>query len=141
MGNLTCSLMLFAQQSVTQTKPGAEAPPLLSPWWVGLIVMLVLALPFLLGNLIARGIKMKDLASKIGVMLLVTELGLAPFVSQYVLGWLERGQHAKEMTVWEKKQKFRDQITAEGIGELKKKVPGVEVRWESRKNDKAASKP
>lgn len=135
MGNLSHTLILFAQQSVSQAKPGAEEPSLISPWMMGLFVVLILGLPFLLGNLIARWIKMKDMSTKISVILLALILGMSPFVSQYVIGWEEQGRYDEDLSAWKEKQKYRDQISADGIAELKAKakVPGLEVRWQAQK--------
>ena len=126
MGHFTCSLMLFAQQ-FSQTRPPAEDPPMLSPWLMGLIVMAVLGAPFLAGSLIARWLKMKETATKFGVILLAIELGLAPFVSQYGIEALERRQHAKEMAVYEEKQAGSGSLTDEDVAEFKKTRPDVTI--------------
>lgn len=132
MERLTSHLLVLAQ-AAAKGAPQAEEPSLLSPWLVGMIVVVLLGVPFLLGALIARALKMKDLSQKIGVVLLVLFLGLSPFVSQYVVGALEENRYEKELAVWKEKQSARDKITAEGIRGLKDKIPGLNVQFDPQK--------
>jgi len=127
MEYLALNLPLFAQTAGKAAEKAAEEPPLLSPWMTFGLIIVLLGLPFLLGTLFARLLQMKDLGRKIGVILLVVELGLAPFVAQYVIGALEQRQYEQQLAEWKQKQSARDQISPDDIRELKEAVPGVNV--------------
>ena len=130
MGQFTQSLLIFAQQqTVSVPKPGVEEAPLLSPWMMGLIVVVVLGVPFLLGAGIARALKMKELSTKIGVILLALVLGLSPFAKQYVIGALEKRRHEEKVAKYEEKEKYRKQISAGGMSGLKKANSGLQIQW------------
>ncbi|MCA9116296.1 MAG: protein translocase subunit SecD [Planctomycetaceae bacterium] len=59
-------------------------------WFQGLLILfVVLVLPFLLGQLLGRVLRAKDLAGKIGVVLCTAFLGLSPFVWQIGRGLSE----------------------------------------------------
>jgi hypothetical protein len=119
------SMMFILAQAV---KPAEVAEPsLFSPWIIFMFVVLVVALPFVLGTVIARSLKMKDLALKISVVLLAMELGLAPMLSQYVIGSREQSHFAKEDTHWKDKDESRQKISKTQIAEFKSAIPGVEV--------------
>lgn len=119
------SMMFILAQAV---KPVEVAEPsLFSPWIIFMIVVLIIGLPFMLGTLIARSLKMKDLALKISVVLLALELGLAPMLSQYVIGAREQSHFAKEDAHWQDKDESRQKISKTQIAEFKAAIPGVEV--------------
>lgn len=73
---LMMNTLVLAQETLTAAEDDGMAG-----WLVFLIIVAVLALPFVLGNAIASALKLKDLGSRIGVVLLALTLGLAPFVS------------------------------------------------------------
>jgi hypothetical protein len=103
----------------------AEATGILA-WLVFLVVVAVFAVPFGLGSLIARTLKLKDLGFKMGVILLTAVLGLTPFVWQEMQGKLETLQYQDELAAWEAKQEqFR--VTDEGVAKLKKALPGCKI--------------
>ncbi len=138
------SFLLFAQTSTT-TRPAVEEPSLLSPVMVFAIVLLILAVPFGLGSLIARSLKMKDLAMKISVIILATELGLAPFLAEYVRGYLEKRQYNQQLAHWQEKENARKKITESGIeelkSELKKANPQFQIQYQlpDKETEKTAS--
>ena len=52
-----------------------------APWWVTLLVVLgVFVLPFLVAWFVGRGLRMKDVPTRLGVILFLFALGLTPFV-------------------------------------------------------------
>ena len=133
MGNVSVTLPVLAQAAQQGARKVAEEAPLLSPWLTLFLVVLLLGVPFLLGSLIARWLKMKETATKIGVVLLSLELGLAPFISQYVIGALEEQRYEQELTGWQKKEAAREKISSQDIEELVKAVPSLtreNVQWE-----------
>lgn len=134
MDHFSSSLFVLAQ-AAGETAPQAEEPSLFSPWLIGLAVVVLLGLPFLLGTLIAGMLKMKDLSQRISVVLLVLLLGMAPFVSQYVIGSLEQRQYNRELAEWTEKQEAREKITRDGIAGLKEKIPGLNVQFDQQKKD------
>ena len=132
MGQFALSLTTFAQ-TAAQKPAVAEEPSLVSPWMMMVFVVLLIGLPFLLGSLIARWLKMKDVAMRIGVVLLAFELGMSNILWQYVMGYLEHRKYEQQVAVWQERQEARDTITPETIDSLKKAVPQLEVRFEDQK--------
>jgi len=131
MGHPGVAIMLFAQ-TVSEQKEAAQEPSLLSPWMLFFLIVLLVGLPFLLGTLIARALKMKDLGTKIGVVLLAFELGLGPFVAEYIDGWLKQRQYEKQVATWKTKQAAREKITQSGRDALIEAVPNIDIRWEDQ---------
>jgi len=67
----------------------AAAAPVKSPavsWQFFLIIVLVFVLPFVLGQLLAKALKLKEYGTKIGTVLFSIALASAPFVSQMLHG-------------------------------------------------------
>ena len=69
--------LTLAQAADTATK--AAAPSQASAWLMFLFVALVIVVPFILGNLIARALRMKDISMKIGIVLFAVFLAVTPF--------------------------------------------------------------
>jgi hypothetical protein len=132
MGSLALSLTTFAQ-AVSQKPRVADEPSLVTPWMMAIIVLLLIGLPFLLGALIARWLKVKDLALRIGVVLFAFLLGMSKIGGQYVMGYLEQRKYDQDLAVWEERQAARDTIKPQTLDELKKAVPGLDVRFENQK--------
>lgn len=132
MGHFTLSLTTFAQ-AVSQKPNAAEEPSLVTPWMMAIIVLLLIGLPFLLGTLIARWLKMKDVAMRVGVVLLAFELGMSNIAWQYIVGFLEHRKYEQDLAVWEKRQAARDTITPQTLDSMKKAVPQLDVRFEDQK--------
>ena len=116
MGQLTFSLITFAQ-TVSQKTNVTEEQSLVPQWIMLMIVVLLIGLPFLLGSVIARALKMKDLSIKIGVILFAFTLGMSNIGWQYVAGFFEQRRYDEQLATWEERQKKRDQITKEGGNE------------------------
>ncbi|MFO1094260.1 MAG: protein translocase subunit SecD [Planctomycetaceae bacterium] len=57
-----------------------------SGWLIFLTVIAMLVLPFVIGQALAKLLRLKDLSSKIGIVLFALTLGLAPFVGQVLAG-------------------------------------------------------
>lgn len=126
MDRLTTHLFVFAQAAAKAAKKQAEDDPSLMNWWmVTLVIVVLFAVPFMLGAAIARGLKMKDQATKISVILLALFIGLTPFVKQYVVGYLEHNKYEKVKRTWQDKQAIRDTYTHEHLEGLEKAIPGL----------------
>jgi hypothetical protein len=98
--------------------------------WTLLAAVAVFVLPFVLGKLIARLLRMKDISVRIGVVLLAAFLGLTPFVSQWVLGMQEQREYQAALAEWRQKQEERlsnSKITHEGLAKLKQALPELQV--------------
>lgn len=74
--------LLLAAEDTTLNAPASDA----WGWLVFLLVLAVIVVPFALGSLIARGLKMKDYANKIGIVLFSLTLALGPFVTRWMSG-------------------------------------------------------
>lgn len=133
--------LLFAQAATNANNAPAEEPSLLSPWMVFFLIVLLIGLPFLLGTLFARMLKMKEISTRLSVVLLVTELGLTPFAAQYVVGALEQRRYEQQSADWKKKQEARDTISRKDIDALKKELPGLAIEWEPPAEPETKKKP
>ena len=99
----------------------------LSVWWVLLTIFVVVVLPFLLGTLIARALGLKDVAVRMGIVLFALFLGVAPFVWQGVVGWLEQRQYQERLAAWEEREE-RFGVTQTGLEDLKAAQPSLTVQ-------------
>ena len=77
------SLLAFQEDNAPVTEAVEESAGM-SPWLVLLIVGGMLFLPFILGQLLANALRLRDLGTKIGIALFVITLGAAPFVGQLI---------------------------------------------------------
>ncbi|MCH7989068.1 MAG: protein translocase subunit SecD, partial [Planctomycetes bacterium] len=84
MLNAGFNWFLLAQAS--KTANDATEPSGVSGWLLFLIILAIFILPFVFGSLLARWLKLKDLSSKMGTILLAMTLGLTPFVWQVASG-------------------------------------------------------
>ena len=97
------------------------------PFWITLLVVIaVFAVPFSLGSLIARRLKLQDLAFKIGLILFTCTLGLMPFCWQILEGQVESYQFDQNTAVWNEIHK-RNQVTDAGIEKLRAELPNCEI--------------
>ena len=101
------SNLLQLAQALKPVAEEAADTSFMSPWMMGLLVVGMVLAPFSLGTLISKWLKMKDLGMKIGVVLLTLELGLAPFVAQYVIGAVEQSRYRTRHAEWEAKEESR----------------------------------
>ena len=91
MNQLSMNMLLLAQEtsevSESVVKAAEDAQPGTGTGWIMfLTVMAIIAAPFILGSLIASSLKMKDYATKIGLVLFALTLGLTPFVTRIISG-------------------------------------------------------
>lgn len=83
----------------------AEAAVGVVPTWVKLLLTIgVFVIPYGLGVLIARQLKLKEYALKISTVLVATSLGLMPFLYQNILGVYEQQHYEKRLAEWEAAQ-------------------------------------
>ncbi len=122
MLNAGFNWFLLAQVSETAT----QEPSGMSGWLLFLILLAIFILPFVLGSLLGRWLKLKDLSTKMGTILLAVTLGLTPFASQVVKGKVEKSQYQDVLAEWETKQQ-RFKITDKGVEEFKQALPNCEV--------------
>ena len=86
-------LFLFAQQGLPETSP--------VPTWVTILAaILVFVVPFILGAGLARLLGLKDVGTRIGIVLCVTAIGITPFVWQYVTGHYEQQRYQTRLAKW-----------------------------------------
>lgn len=92
MNSLSMNLLLAAGEStikagdaVASTVAEGAAKPT-SGWLVLLIVVAVVVLPFVLGSLLASALKMREYATKFGIVFFTIVLSLAPFVASMMRG-------------------------------------------------------
>lgn len=88
MNSLSMNLLLAAAESTIKAGDAVTSPAggSMSPWLVLLIVVAVVVVPFLLGSLLARALKMRDAAGRLGVVFFTIALALTPFVSRWIAG-------------------------------------------------------
>ena len=83
MRNAIPGWLMLAQAEAGETATAGDGDSQWMSWLVGLLVLFVVfVLPFLLGQLLGRALRAKELAGKIGVVLCTAILGLTPFVWQ-----------------------------------------------------------
>lgn len=131
------SNLLVLAQALRPVVDQAPEPTPMSPWMMGLLVVALIFVPFGIGTMIARALKLKDLSMKIGVVALTLVLGLAPFVSQYFIGASEQSRYEELHAEWEAKQEYRDKISDKGVADLKEAIPGLEVLRPEREPEPA----
>ncbi|MFG0335590.1 MAG: protein translocase subunit SecD [Maioricimonas sp. JB049] len=80
--------LLAADEAGSEVAQAAteQAATGLPPFVALLIVIAVLVLPFVIGQLIANALKLKDLGFRMGVVLFAITLGLSPFVTRMATG-------------------------------------------------------
>ena len=105
----------------------AEAVETIVPNWIKLLITIgVFLVPYGLGVLIARGLKLKEYAFKIGLVLFSATLGLMPFFYQGIYGVLERQHYEEKLAAWEAEQN-KSHITEEGLEAIKEKTPKLRI--------------
>lgn len=75
-----------AAEAVTDAASGAAEATGASGWFLFIAFLLIIGLPFLLGWAIAKALRLPDVASRIGIVLLALFIGVAPFVVNVVRG-------------------------------------------------------
>ena len=105
----------------------AEAAESIVPNWIKLLIAVgVFLVPYGLGVLIARQLKMKEYAFKISLVLFTATLGLMPFLYQGILGALERRHYENQVAEYEA-EKNEFQITDEALDKLQQVHPRLKI--------------
>ncbi len=78
--------LLLAQVVETAQAVEAVKPQGAPVWVVGLIALVVFFVPFVLGNVIAQALRLKELGFRMGLVLFSIFLSLAPFVFNSMIG-------------------------------------------------------
>jgi len=71
---------LLLAQATQKAGETISKEPRTSGFLVFLMILAIFVVPFVLGSMLAKMLKLKDLSTKIGGILLAVTLGLAPFV-------------------------------------------------------------
>ena len=117
----------FVMWNILSATTAPASTSALSGWVLMLIVIAVFAVPFTLGSLIAKWLKLKDMSFRMSVVLLALVLGLVPFAYQSLTGDAEARLYADQLSRWEEKGK-KYNITEEGVGKLREALPSCEIR-------------
>ena len=103
----------------------AEAAEAIVPNWVKILIALaVFLVPYGLGVLIARSLKLKEYAFRIILVLFAGTLGVMPFLYQSVVGVLEQKQYHERLAEYQAKQN-EFQITNEALDKLQEEHRGL----------------
>jgi hypothetical protein len=99
-------------------------------YWLLLAVLLIFGSPFLIGRLLGRALRMKDVSIRIAIVLLMAFMGLTPFAAQWVLGMQEQQEYEAAISAWRQKQEERlsnSKITDEGLDKLRQRLPELQI--------------
>ncbi|WP_166822951.1 hypothetical protein [Thalassoroseus pseudoceratinae] len=97
------------------------------PGWLKLtITVLVFVLPFIVGNLLARGLKVREWGFKMSVILLATTVAAMPFLYQLIAGSYADTNYEAKLAEWEANQERFD-ISEETVAELEKRRENLRV--------------
>jgi SecD/SecF fusion protein len=77
-------------------------------WLILGVLAVIFIVPFLLGNVIARALKLNDLSGRIGVVLMTIFMALGPFAYQEIVGRLDEARVMKERAVRKENMKAGD---------------------------------
>lgn len=105
----------------------AEAAEHIVPNWVKILVTAgVFLIPYGLGVLIARSLKLKEYAFKISLVLFAATLGLMPFAYQSILGVLEQRHYDEELAEYQAEQnEFK--VTQEALDKIQEENPRLKI--------------
>lgn len=105
----------------------AEAVDNIVPAWVKLLVTAgAFLIPYGLGVLIARQLKLKEYAFKISVVLFAATLGLMPFAYQILYRSLETRHYQARLEAYNEWEENRP-ITDDDITEIQEQYPKLKV--------------
>ncbi len=105
----------------------AEAVENVVPNWLKLLITVaVFLIPYALGVLIARGLKLKEYAFKIGLVLFSATFFLMPFCYQGIYSVLEQREYQEKLATWEAEQD-KSEITEKGLKAIKEKNPKLRI--------------
>jgi hypothetical protein len=105
----------------------AEAAESVVPNWVKILVTAgVFLVPYGLGVLIARQLKLKEYAFRISLVLFAATLGLMPFAYQSIVGALEQKHYDEKLAEYEaEKNEFK--VTQEALDKLQQVHPRLKI--------------
>ncbi|VAX37667.1 Protein translocase subunit SecD, partial [hydrothermal vent metagenome] len=99
---------LFFTQSFLVAATGVYATKFLM---ILAVIFSIFVLPFILGNFIARTLKLKDLAGRISVVLCVTFCGLTPFIWPFISHQFQVTEYETQKTTYEeRKEKYEKDL-------------------------------
>lgn len=103
----------------------AEAAEAIVPNWVKILIAIgVFLVPYVLGVLIARALKLKEYAFRIVLVLFTGTLGIMPFLYQSLLGVLEQKHYHEQVAEYEAKR-TEFQVTDEALDKLQEEHRGL----------------
>ena len=109
------------------------------PGWLKLtITVLVFVLPFVVGNLLARALKVREWGFKMSVILLATTVAAMPFLYQLIAGTYAETNYEQELAEWNANKEQFD-ISTDTIAELQKRRENLRVI--TSKADRASQSP
>jgi SecD/SecF fusion protein len=82
LSGLTLAQVADAAQTTAQAAKATQA----SAWILFLVVVTVIVVPFVLGTLLARALRMKDVSMRIGLVLFTVFLAITPFAWRVIQG-------------------------------------------------------
>ena len=114
-------------QWVVMAATQAEAAESIVPNWLKLLITVgIFLIPYGLGVLIARMLKMKEYAFKIAVVLFAATLGLMPFAYQHILGVFEDLHHERQLAEYEA-ERSEFQVTQEHLETIQDQHPDLKI--------------
>lgn len=115
----------------TATKAAETGVPL-SGWIILAGIAVVFLVPILLGNLIARLLKLKDMRARISVVLFAVTLGVAPFAWNFIYGELEMRHYKSALAEWKQKgTRTSNEITPDdaAVQKLREELPELQIEF------------
>ncbi len=105
----------------------AEAVEEIVPNGIKLLLAIgVFLVPYGLGVLIARGLRLKEYAFKIGLVLFAGTFFMMPFFYEYIYGALERQHYEAKLAGWEAEQK-KSKLSEQGLQAIQEKNPKLQI--------------
>lgn len=88
MNSLSMNLLLAAGESTIQAGDAVSSPQTqaMAGWLILLVVVAVVVIPFLLGGVLARALKMREYATRLGIVLFTITLAIGPFATRWLAG-------------------------------------------------------
>jgi hypothetical protein len=125
MSDLGMSGLLLAQA-------GETVPVGPSGWLMLLVLVAIFLVPILLGNLVARLLKLKDLAGRLSVVFFALTMGIAPFAWHFTMVRVEARQYDAALTEWESKASRKSNNVApddRGTKDLESVLPNLQIKY------------
>ena len=129
---------------------GETVPVGPSGWLMLLVLAAIFLVPILLGNLVARLLKLKDLAGRLSVVFFALTMGIAPFAWHFTMVRVEARRYDAALTEWESEASRKsNNITPDGQGvkDLRIVLPNLQIKYSAsspnanRKQPEVSPKP